>query len=432
MLPIAMMLLQAAPAATPPPATPAVASCLAAAGAVDGTGATLPAPIDGKTVKNVKALDKLRKKAGGALLMIDGGDFSGWNFRSAKSPPASTCFRGTKLANSDWSGVAAPGAGFIGADLTGAKLVGAVMPSVLLRTTTLAGADATRADFRGGQLDGGWNASLANLKLDGAVMAGFRFRCGVTEADGCPFDRQGISAVGTDFTGAEFSGFSFWGAELGGSNFDGAELALADLAQLGGQAPQGTLTVRHGARKVEVQGPVLAALARALAAGPQPSAPPPPGPAPRLAGKTLFVSDALPIAAGAAADPNWPAALRVLLQLSPSYLLAWVGTDKQLSVRGYANAEAGGSCRIAADSLTPYGADIYVQMPPGSRRGAAAALIVRGDTASVAPDQATAVDAVRVVTCAGNASFGTMKRVAVDSLTFDALWSAAMAGPPPR
>ena len=411
------------------PVPVAAAGCAAQAGAVDGTGATLPEPVDGKALRKISAIERLRKRAkDGRVIMIDGGDFTGWDFRKARL--SSICFRGSKLANSDWRGVNAPGMGFMVSDLSGAKLAGAAMPGVLFRTTTLAGADATRADFRGGRLDGGWNASLSGWKIDGANFSGFRFQCGVTEADGCPFDRQGISAAGADFSNAVFQGFSFWGATLTGARFEGAEIAVDDLAQLDSATLPTALVARRGTRRTEITGPMIPLLVRALSNAPAAASPGETQAVPssaRLTGKALFVSESLAITPAVTADPGWPQALRVLLRLAPSYLLVDVGRNRRADVRGVAQTDKGGVCTINASSLAPGPRGTFLIAPPRGRgaRPGVPAIVATDDQATIAPEQASAVDSVRVVNCAGIAPFGTMKRVPVDDLTFDALWSAA-------
>lgn len=419
-----------APVPAPLPSTaPAPIGCAAKAGAVDGSGAALPRAIDGTALKNPGAIARLSKKAKGGVVLIDGGDFSGQDFR--KAGLASVCFRGTKLAKSNWSGTTAPGIGFIDADLTEAQLTGAVMPGVLLRTATLAGADATGADFHGGQLDGGWKASLAGWKIDGANLTGFSFKCGVTELDGCPFDRQGISAKGADFSGAVFHGFSFWGSALDNARFEGADMALQDLAQIEGASEPATLTVRQGRKQYSVTGPVAAAIGRALtpsASATEPETPVKPArPSQRLTGKHLFLSDGLTIAPAAASDPLWPSALRVIIQLAPSWLMISTGAGGQAEARGRSDSEGGHSCTLAVKGLAPGPNNSFLVLPPGRRgsRPGVPAILMLGDIATIAPEQADAVDSVRIVQCLGAAPFGAMRHVPVDDLTFDALWSGA-------
>lgn len=426
-----LLLAQSTPVAPAPAAPPAPIGCAAKAGAVDGSGAALPKPIDGSTLRNSGAIARLSKRAKGGVILIDGGDFSGQDFR--KAGLTSVCFRGTKLAKSNWSGASAPGIGFIDTDLTEAQLTGAVMPGVLLRTATLAGADATGADFHGGQLDGGWKASLAGWKIDGANLTGFSFTCGVTETDGCPFDRQGISAKGADFSGAVFHGFSFWGSALDDAKFEGADMALQDLAQIEGAAAPATLTVRQGRKHYSVTGPVAAAIGRALttsapAAEPEATAKPISlRPSQRLTGKHLFLSDGLTIAPAATNDPLWPSALRVIIQFAPSWLMISPGPGNQAEARGRSDSEGGHSCTLTVRGLAPGPNNSFLVLPPGRRgsRPGVPAILMLGDIATIAPEQADAVDSVRIVQCLGAAPFGAMRHIPVDDLTFDALWSGA-------
>ncbi len=242
---------------------PATDACAARAGAVTGEGSTLPVALAGADFKKSHAIEKLRKKAkDGRTIVIEGGDFTAYDFRKARLD--NVCFRGVKLANTDWSGATATGMGFIDSDLTGSTLTGAILRNTLFRTTTLADVDATAADLSGGRLDGGWNASIKNLKLDLAKLNGFRFICGTRSVDGCPFDRQGISARNTDFSGVIFDGFSLWGATVDGAVFDGAEMAIDDVGQIIGGAEPNVLTVRHRGMSTLVDGPVAMVLAGAL------------------------------------------------------------------------------------------------------------------------------------------------------------------------
>jgi uncharacterized protein YjbI with pentapeptide repeats len=427
-------LAQTAPAPVQP-AAPIPIACVNAAGAVDGTGASLPEPVQGATIKSARALAKLRKDAkDGRLLLVEGGDFSNWDFR--KLNLAAICFRGTRLAGSNWSGVTAPGMGFIDADLSGADLIGASFPAVLFRTTTLAGANAANADLRGGQLDGGWHASLAGWKLDGARLSGFRFHCGVTEADGCPFDRQGISARGADFSGAVFDGFAFWDAALDGAKVEGTEVQLDNAGILSAAQSATALTIRLGRKRAPVSGRVAALLGKALtepaASAPMVQAiPGSSGAATRLAaGKYLFVSDRLAIAPQAN-DPVWMSAMQVLVRIAPSHLMLMVNPDGTAWLRGSASEDGGGQCHVDAGPLRQGAAGSFVATTPPAARsrrktqpGIPAATVLE-DMATIAPEQALAPDGARIVTCTGTANFGKLRRLPADDVTFDSIWSAA-------
>ncbi len=243
---------------------PPTDSCLARAGSVTGTGSTLPVSVPGSSLQKSHAIERLRKKAkDGRTIVVEGGDFTDYDFRKAKLN--NICFRGVKLTNTDWSGASAAGIGFIDSDLSGAVFTGAILRGALFRTTTLADVDATAADLTEGQLDGGWNASIKNLKLDLAKLNSFKFICGTRAIDGCPFDRQGISARNTDFSGTLFSGFALWGANVTGAIFDGADMSVDDVGQIVGGAEPNVISVRHGAMSTLVDGPVAMALAGALA-----------------------------------------------------------------------------------------------------------------------------------------------------------------------
>jgi uncharacterized protein YjbI with pentapeptide repeats len=426
MIVVSMLFAQAVTA--PVQATaPAPVACVTAAGAVDGTGANLPQAVQGTTIRSAKALGKLRKDTkDGRLLLIEGGDFSHWNF--GKLDLAAICFRGTNLAGSNWSGISAPGIGFIDSDLTGANLSGASLPSALFRTTTLTGADATGADLHGGQLDGGWPASLAGWKLDRANLSRFRFHCGVTEADGCPFDRKGISARGTDFSGAVFDGFAFWDAALDGAKVEGAEVRLDNAGVLAAAQSATALTIQVGRKRTPVSGPVAALLGRALTE-PGVSAPmvqPLPGSTRAtdrlVAGKYLFVSDTLAIAPQAN-DPAWPNALQVLVRIAPSHLMLLVNRDGSAWLKGSASDDGGGQCRVDAGPLRPGAGGSFVAPAAPRRRKAAQAgvpvVIVEGGEVATIPPQSGGV-----VTCTGAAGFGRLKRIPADDVTFDSIWAA--------
>ncbi len=242
---------------------PGTDACAVRAGGVTGEGSTLPIAIPGVGLAKSHAIERLRKKAkDGRTIVVEGGDFTAYDFRKAKL--SNICFRGVKLANTDWSGATATGMGFIDSDLSGSVFTGAILRGTLFRTTTMANVDATAADFSEGRLDGGSNASIRNLKLDLAKMNGFRFVCGTRAVDSCPFDRQGISARNTDFSGAVFDGFALWGATVDGALFDGADMAIEDVGQIIGGAEPNVINVRHAGMSTLVDGPVALALAGAL------------------------------------------------------------------------------------------------------------------------------------------------------------------------
>lgn len=518
----ASILLSFAAAAAPP-----TDSCMVRAGAVTGEGSTLPMSVPGDTLKKSYAMEKLRKKAkDGRTIVIEGGDFTDYDFRKAKL--SNICFRGVKMTNSDWGGANMAGMGFIDSDLSGAVFTGAVMRGALFRTTTLTGVDATAADFSEGRLDGGWNASIKNLKIDLAKFNSFKFICGTRAIDGCPFDRLGISARNTDFSGVLFNGFALWGANVSGAIFDGADMNVDDVGQIVGGAEPNVINVRHRNMSTLVDGSVAMALAGALAtanavanqcANPRGRleialcedrsgtlrtfdsdivrmaasgapekkknvvafergrdacmagaaatktacltivyrarrnslmATTAPMTWMKRAERILFSSNDLALNAGATLQPSWPGVVRVLVRLSPSYMLARVEGSKRVAVRGMATNgdEAACSLDVIASPGSAGNFTVPVVMPPKMRPGAkvtaaaaAATDITVTSTAKrkttpislfrVTGEQAILIQAqddgtapVRVPVCNGAVTFGAMKRLPIDEMTFETLWAS--------
>jgi uncharacterized protein YjbI with pentapeptide repeats len=491
-------------------AAPAADACSARAGAISGAGSTLPLAVSGELLKKSHAIEKFRKKAkDGRTLVIEGGDFTAYDFRKAKL--SNICFRGVKLANTDWSGATATGMGFIDSDLSGSIFTGAIMRGALFRTTTMANVDATAADFSEGRLDGGRNASIKNLKLDLAKMNNFRFICGTTAVDGCPFERQGISARNTDFSGALFEGFALWGSKVDGALFDGADMAIEDVGQIIGGAEPNVINVRHAGMSTLVDGPVAMALAGALttsssvaskcsapataletafcedksgqlfafdsdvirlvaSGAPQKKkavvafensrnlcltqtvenrilcltriyrarrnallATTAPMTWMKRAQKILFVRNDLALASGATLQPSWPGVAQVLVRLSPSYMLARVESGKRVSVRGLATGTAPAACSIqvatAAGGSGVFNAPV---LAPGKKRPVNTPLFrVVGEQAILTTAQDDSLTPARVPICNGAASFGTMKRLPIDMMTFESLWASTKAVSPP-
>jgi uncharacterized protein YjbI with pentapeptide repeats len=208
---------------------PPAQSCLARLGNPNATD--LPTPVDGTTLKKTGDIENLRKKnKGNDLIIIDGGNFAGWKFKGSKL--SNICFRGSDLSGSDWSKAATSGIGFIDAKLTNANFERAALPYVLLRTTSLDGANASRANFDYGQFDGSWSASISSLRLDGASMRNFNFLCGVSSADGCAFDRQKVSLRGANLSNANLYNFTLWDGDFSGAKMNGAIVGLDQIGQL--------------------------------------------------------------------------------------------------------------------------------------------------------------------------------------------------------
>ena len=225
------------------PAGPA-RTCQAALGPLDRVGAeaALADRIDGAAIRGRDSLVALRRARGDALITVAGGDFSGADFRGARLH--NICFLDTVFAGSNWSGVEAPGVGFVRASLSGANLRGARMADVLFREPDLEDADASGADFSGGRLDGGWNGSVENLRLDRANLTGFNFACGGTISDGCPVDGE-MSLRGTDLTRASIHSYGRV-SDWTGARLDRTEVSFYELTRLRDAVVAGPLLVRGG------------------------------------------------------------------------------------------------------------------------------------------------------------------------------------------
>jgi uncharacterized protein YjbI with pentapeptide repeats len=224
---------------------PPTQSCLARLGSVAQPNIDLPQAIDGNTLKKPDDVSRLRKsKSDGSIIIIDGGAFVGWQFKGAKFN--NLCFRGSDLSSSDWSKATASGLGFVDSKLTNANLQRANLPFVLFRTSSLDGANASKADFRNGQFDGGWSASISRLRLDGANLHNFRFECGTTASDGCAFDRQKVSLRSTNLSNSNLYNFSFWDGDFAGARIDGATVGLDQIGQLKDVVLDSNIQLRGG------------------------------------------------------------------------------------------------------------------------------------------------------------------------------------------
>lgn len=236
--------------------------CIQAAGSLQNP-ASHPNAIDGTQLENVKAIRTLRSKAkDGRTLIIQGGNFSGMKFDDDNF--SNICFVGTKLLNTRWVKTRAQGIGFIDADLTGSSFDRVQMPFALFRNTVLANVDATGTQLSFGQLDGGWDPSMANLKLDYANMTGFRFVCGTSSSDGCPFDRKQISLRGTNLTGALLSTFSIWDARVDDAILADTEIGFDQLTHFFLADIRGPVVVRAQQKSITLTPDAFRMTANAL------------------------------------------------------------------------------------------------------------------------------------------------------------------------
>jgi len=204
--------------------------------------------VDGKTIAGSAGLAQLRSRTGDRLLVVNGGAFAGADLRQAKLK--NICFVGTDFSRTDWRGVSAPGLGFIDTNLEGARLAGARMPRVLLRQANLKDVEAVDADFSGVKMDGGWDGSVDNLRLERANLRGFRFDCGITIGDGCPLEGE-MSLQAADLTGASLATYSRY-SSLIGARIDRTELGLSQLIDLDAAELAGPLRLRGGDTVVEI------------------------------------------------------------------------------------------------------------------------------------------------------------------------------------
>ncbi len=237
-------------------------ACIDALGAVGSQPAGIQT-VDGSRMKKPADLVRARKASKSvAPIIVQGGNFRGADFR--KIAVTNICFVGTDLANTRWARANANGAAFVDADLSGADLSDATMARVLFRNAKLEGARANRAELSGGQFDGGWRGSLANLNLDSAQLTGFSFVCGLGEDNGCPFDRKGMTARGADLTAARLSSMAFWELDLRGAKIDRTEINFDTLRLLSGASLAGPLIVRGGDASVTLEAAEVPAVLAAL------------------------------------------------------------------------------------------------------------------------------------------------------------------------
>ncbi len=240
----------------------AAITCMDVLGAVGSTPTNVQ-NFNGKKLKSPSDIEKIRKSVkSGAPVLIDGGNFTGADFRKAKIK--NVCFRGVELAGTRWDKADANGVAFVGSNLQSANLSGAIMSRVLFRDTQLANAQAIRADFSGGRIDGGWVGSLTNFNLDSAQLTAFDFNCFAGEQLGCPFDRKGITARGADLTGAKLSSFSFWELNVQGAKLDRTEINVETLRFLGGASISGPIYVRGNTHMVALDQSEVAGLVAAF------------------------------------------------------------------------------------------------------------------------------------------------------------------------
>ena len=237
-------------------------SCLAAAPPL---GAKAPGfTIDASRFKKAKQLEEVRRKTRQGTIFVSGGRFVGADLRKLKL--YDMCFFGTDFSQSDWTGVAAPGLGFIDVDLTGAQMKDTHLPDVLLRDTRLELVNASGARWMQGRLDGGWEGSLRGLDLTNADLTDFRFACGSSAKDGCPVARGEMVMTGANLRRASLATFHAGDLLLTAARIDQTELALDHLTLLTDARLAGPVVLRSAGRAVMLFPQEVARLAEVSAA----------------------------------------------------------------------------------------------------------------------------------------------------------------------
>jgi uncharacterized protein YjbI with pentapeptide repeats len=246
-----------------PQGNPPANSCQVAAGNIGSAGAYSEV-VDGAKLKSAKDIEKLRSKArDGRPIAVQGGNFTGEKFDNDNY--SNICFIGSNLSNTKWSRSRANGIGFINSDLTGATFDRVFMDYVLFRNSTLARVDASGAQLAYGRLDGGWDPSMAGLKLDNARMLGFRFVCGITSSDGCSFDRKQISMRGADLSFASLSTFPMWDGRFDDARLYYTEVGIDQMSNFAASEISGPLVVKAENRQITLMPDAFRSAAAALA-----------------------------------------------------------------------------------------------------------------------------------------------------------------------
>ena len=167
---------------TPAAAQPS-APCIAMVGTMSGdtTSSANVRTLEGSKVLEGSEFKDARSLADavGDGAIIQGGNFSGWDFRGVRLGNA--CFVDADLKRSVWNDADTPGIGFINSDLSHSTLTGIKATGILLRDAKLSNVKADKADFSNGVFEGGWfDSSIDGWNIDGADLAGFSFSCGIT------------------------------------------------------------------------------------------------------------------------------------------------------------------------------------------------------------------------------------------------------------
>ncbi|MEH6758286.1 MAG: hypothetical protein V7676_12380 [Parasphingorhabdus sp.] len=250
-----LTLLFAAAPASAQLRTPPVPGCQYAYGniygSVDGERAGEPMrTYDGSKITSPEQLAGYSQAAGDRTILIEGGNFSAWNFTGVKL--SNICFVESDLSQSNWSGMTAPGLGFIKSNVEAANMSDAKMSDILIRSSVFARVDAIGTDWTSGKLDGGWDGDVEGLNIDGADLTGFKFDCGITVSDGCPLTRNGISARGAKLAFADISSFGFYDADMTGAILNQTVISPRQLIDFKDASNMGAVFLSGGDKKVMV------------------------------------------------------------------------------------------------------------------------------------------------------------------------------------
>jgi uncharacterized protein YjbI with pentapeptide repeats/uncharacterized protein YecT (DUF1311 family) len=249
-----MLSFMANPAAAQLP-TPPIPGCQYAFGNIYGSTDGVAAgeamkTYDGEQITSPEQLAGYSEAAGDKTILIEGGNFSGWDFTGVEL--SNICFVETDLSRSDWTGVKAPGVGFIRSNLEAVGMIGARMQDILIRSSKFSGVDAKAVDWSSGKLDGGWDGDVEGLKLDGANLIGFQFDCGITVSDGCPINRSGIRAHSANLAFADISRFGFYDASFTGAMLNQTVISPRQVTAFKDASNMGAVFLAGGDKKVMV------------------------------------------------------------------------------------------------------------------------------------------------------------------------------------
>jgi hypothetical protein len=245
----------------PPRELPPARTCRAAL--AEGVGPdSLPGQVDGGRVRGAGGLYTLRQAWGDALVVLQGGDFSGEDL--SHMDLRNICFVGTRFVGADLRRARAPGAAFLHADLRAANLEGASIPDDLFETADLERVQAAGADLSGGLLAGTALGGWKELKLDGADLRRFRFRCGRGQEDQCAPYWHPVSFRNADLRAARID--THWGdADFAGARLAETQVSLDQLPLLAKARVEGPLVVREGPASVRLTAGEFAWLSRHIA-----------------------------------------------------------------------------------------------------------------------------------------------------------------------